>query len=317
MTNKIVRIVIPFLLLAAMLPAADPQLIGLLMPDAKVVAGINVEQAKNSPFGQYLLTRTPGPDQGFQKLTALTGFDPRRDLQEVLMASRGEPGQHTGLVVARGTFDSARIFGAARLNGQVTTLYNGVEMVSGKNSDDHHAVAFLNGVIAIAGDDVSVRAAIDRRNTPSILDPALAAKISALSATQDAWTVSIVPVSALGQNVPNANLNGMLQGDLLKSIQQASAGVKFGAVVQFSGEAVARSDKDATALVDVVRFLAGMVQTNAPSSADATVASLVQSLDVKADGATVTVGLGVPEAMLEKLVNGRHPRVIARINAQE
>ena len=36
------------------LPAADPRLLKLVMPDAKVLADVNVDQAKASPFGQYV-----------------------------------------------------------------------------------------------------------------------------------------------------------------------------------------------------------------------------------------------------------------------
>jgi len=307
-TQKSLRLLIPFVLLAGLLPAADPQLVGLLMPDAKVVAGINVEQARNSAFGQFLLARAPGNGQEFQTLAGLTGFDPRTDLRELLMASPAG-GTHTGLIVARGVFNAAKIFAAARADGQVTTLYNGVEMLNGKGG--HGAVAFLDGAIAIAGDPDSVRAAIDRRNAPTSLDSALTAKMTALSASQDAWTVSIVPVAGLSPTTPNQNLNGLLQGDLLKSIQQGSAGIKFGTVVQFTGEAVASTDKDATALADVVRFGASMLQMNAPQSAGATVAALMQSLAVKTDGATVTIGVGIPETLLESLVQARATRVVA------
>ena len=122
---------------------------------------------------------------------------------------------------------------------------------------------------------------------------------------------TIVPVSGLHPTTPNENLNGLLQGDLLKSIQQGSAGVKLGAIVQFSGEVVASTDKDATALADVVRFGASMLQMNAPQSASATVAALVQSLAVKTDGATLTVGVGIPETMLENLVQMRTARVVS------
>ena len=308
MTQKSLRLLISFVLLAGLLPAADPQLVGLLMPDAKVVAGINVEQARNSAFGQFLLARAPGNGKEFQTLAGLTGFDPRTDLREVLMASPGD-GSHTGVVVARGVFNAAKIFAAARADGQVTTLYNGVEMLNGKGG--HGAVAFLDGAIAIAGDPDSVRSAIDRRNTPITLDSQLTAKMATLSASQDAWTVSIVPVAGLSPTTPNQNLNGLLQGDLLKSIQQGSAGIKFGTVVQFTGEAVASTDKDATALADVVRFGASMLQMNAPQSAGATVAALMQSLAIKTDGATVTVGVGIPETLLESLVQSRATRVVA------
>lgn len=304
MKMKVAPVLVAFFLLAAVLPAADAQLVGLLMPDARVVAGINVEQAWNSPFGRFLLSRVETGGHDFQPFIDATGFDPRHDLREVLMATRGEPG-HSGLVLARGNFDSARIFAAARAQGGVTEMYNGVELLTGKDESQTHALAFLAGSVALAGDMASVRAAIDRRSQASSLDPWLAEKIEQLSAAEDAWTASLAPVAGLEKQ---PNLNGLMNSDLLKSIQQASGGVKLGAIIQLSGEAVARSDKDATALVDVVKFLAGMVQLNAPADHTAEFLSLLQSLVVTADGNTVKVGLAIPEAQLEKMLRSAEPR---------
>ena len=59
------------------------------MPDAKVLAGVNVAQAKSSPFGQYVLSQISANDPGLQQLASVTGFDPRQDLCEVLVASNG------------------------------------------------------------------------------------------------------------------------------------------------------------------------------------------------------------------------------------
>src|SRR5580700_2234989 len=84
----------------AVLPAkaADPQLLNLVMPDAKVLAGVNVDQAKTSQLGQYVLSQMQSSDQDMQKLIALTGFDPTRDVHELLAASNGTP--NTGLALA-------------------------------------------------------------------------------------------------------------------------------------------------------------------------------------------------------------------------
>ena len=79
------------LMLAVVFPvstamAADPSLLGLVMPGAKVVTGIEVSQSQASPFGQYVLSQM---DLGanFDKLATAIGFDPRRDLQEVIAAA--------------------------------------------------------------------------------------------------------------------------------------------------------------------------------------------------------------------------------------
>src|ERR1700758_1458318 len=77
--------------------AADPLLLNLVSPDAKVVAGVNVEQAKGTQFGQYVLNQMQTGDAHLQELVALTGFDPRRDVRELLVASDGVPGSKTGL----------------------------------------------------------------------------------------------------------------------------------------------------------------------------------------------------------------------------
>src|SRR5579864_7272023 len=84
------------IIFAGLLPAADPQLLNLVMPDAKMLAGVNVDQAKATPFGQYLLTQIQMQDQHLQQMVALTGFDPTRDVHEVLLATNAAPGTQNG-----------------------------------------------------------------------------------------------------------------------------------------------------------------------------------------------------------------------------
>src|ERR1035438_9521444 len=111
---------------SGVLSAADPQLLNLVMPDAKVLAGVNVEQAKGTQFGQWVLNQMQTQDTQLQQLVVLTGFDPRRDVRELLVASDGVPGGKTGLAVAKGTFDVSKITAAATLAGVVSEVYNGV-----------------------------------------------------------------------------------------------------------------------------------------------------------------------------------------------
>src|SRR5215471_18038100 len=89
--------------LTGVLPAADQVLLNLVGPDAKVLAGVNVQQAKGTLFGQYVLNQIQSNNSEMQQLIALTGFDPTRDVNETLVASSGTP--DTGLALARGSFD--------------------------------------------------------------------------------------------------------------------------------------------------------------------------------------------------------------------
>ena len=59
----------------------------MVMPDAKVVAGINVASARNSPFGTFLLRQASGSSTELQKFVDLTGFNAQTDLDEILIAT--------------------------------------------------------------------------------------------------------------------------------------------------------------------------------------------------------------------------------------
>ena len=143
---------------AGLLPAkaADPQLLNLVMPDAKVLAGVNVDQAKTSPFGQYVLSQMQLQDTHLTELTALTGFDPTRDVHELLVASSGGANQQTGLALARGNFDPARINALRLTKGAASEIYNGVTII--EDPKQQGGFAFLNATIVAAGDLANVKA---------------------------------------------------------------------------------------------------------------------------------------------------------------
>jgi hypothetical protein len=295
------------LALAVAAPAVDSTLLNLAIPDARVVAGVNLANARSSPFGQYVLGRlSSGEPQDFQNFISTTGFDPRRDLNEILFTSPGGSGNTQKLVLARGVFDRARLIALAKSSGADVSIYNDVEIIAvGVKAAAEHgqppiALAFPQESVAAAGDLESVRAVIDRRQGGLGLSGDLAAKVNALSGAQDAWFVSVVPVSELAGRVPDSS-GGALKGDALKSIQQASGGVKFDQVINVSAELVAQTAQDATSLADGLRLLAGLAALQQKPQNQA-LQSLLNTLSVKAEANTVKIGLTIPEALLESLV---------------
>jgi len=273
--------------------AADPGLLNLAMPNARVMAGINVEQARLSPFGQYLMAGIAEREAGLQTLIDATGFDPRRDLHEVLFASTGENGGGTALVAARGTFHVAKIMEATLSQGQTAETYKGVEILSDKAQKQ--SLAFLDSTLAIAGDNADVRAAIDRRSAALGIGADLAAQVNQLSTTEDAWFVTLVPPAQL-----------LAAAATLNKVQQASGGVKFGVNVVLTAQAVSRTDNDATALAETLKMLASMVQMSAPKGLAASSAALLQNLSVTAAGQVTSLSLSVPEQQVEQMVKASH-----------
>jgi len=277
--------------------AVDAGLAGLVMPGARVLAGVNVGQSLVSPFGQYVLSRLQGNEPALRQLEDLTGFDPRRDVREVLLASTGEaaPGRPAWLALARGSFDAARIAAAAGAKGAGVENYNGVTVLN--NARSRQSLALLAPDLAVAGSPDEVRAAIDRRANPIPMDALLAARAAELSATQDVWFVSLAPPPLSGLRVPDPTLQGLLNSGLLNGIQQTSAGVRFGATVDVTAEAIAATNQDAATLASLIRLLASLAQRSGTGNAPA---SLLQSLSVTTEGSAVRLALSVPEATLEQ-----------------
>lgn len=275
--------------------AADPSLLNLAMPDAKVMAGLQVDATKNSVFGQYVLAHMQPDDPSFQKFMADAGFDPRRDITEVVISSNWEhntPGSRW-LVVARGVFNPARIAGSAQAKGGTIANYQGVDILSPATDN---AIAFLDSTIAVMGDAASVKAAIQRKHGNASANSSLLSKVHRVSLKNDFWFVTLVPISEFSSVMPDPNLQGAMKGDLMQSISQASGGIKFGPAVLIAGEALTRSNQDAQALQEVVRFIAGLIQQNRQNSV------LLDTLDLKTTGNVMSMSLTIPETQLERMI---------------
>ncbi len=284
---------------AAMVDAADPQLLGMVMPDAKVIAGVNVDQAKASTFGQYLITQIL-INQHLEQAVVQTGFDPTQDLDELLLASNGAATSASHLALARGTFNGSAIAGAAAAAGATSEVYNGVTIL--ENLNHGGAFAFLSGTIAIAGDVASVKAAIDRQAAPSTLSPALLAAVNQLSSAEDAWGFSQVPPPAIK---PPATSNlPTVPSTVFQNIQQSSGGVKFGAQVTLNAQFLLDTPANATALANVLQFLLNLGEMKEQQNTQATAA--LNAIAISANGTTVSIAASIPETQMEALARMMH-----------
>jgi hypothetical protein len=295
--------------------AVDPVLLNLVMPDAKVLSGIQVDQSVASPFGQYLLAQMQAGDASFQKFILATGFDPRRDLNQILGAtnSDGTSASPSVLALGRGTFVPSQILAAAIAQGGVITQYKGFSIIAapvatqattGVNTTTSGtaasttAMVFLDGTTAAAGDIASVQGAIDRYLSPVTYSTPLGQKAQTVSVTNQAWFATTTPLSVfLGGKLGGTGLNSVSQNGLLQSVLQASGGVNFGSTaVTVTGDAVTASGQNAQALVDVLKFVVSMI----PSS-DPKVASLANSATFSVNGTTAHLSLSLPEQQVEQL----------------
>lgn len=298
-----VRILVSASLLAAcagVLPAADPTLLKLVMPDVKVISDVNVAQAKITPFGQYVLSQLSSSE--VQQLKTLTGFDPAQDLNELLCASNGT--QNTGLALATGVFDPTLIGKAAAQDGAVSATYNGVTIL--EDPTKTHGVAFLNNSLMAAGDIADVEAAIDRQKNPTTLPKTVTDQITQLSNQEDAWVYSLVPPSSFphAPSNPQGNLGGVtIPPNALSQVQSGWAGVKFGSNIMVTAQAQTADATTATNLASMLQLLQNLALMQGAQNQN--LENLAQSVSITASGTAVNITATLPEDQFQALVKPR------------
>jgi len=304
--NKMYSIVFSLSVAAVTASAAvTPGLLNLVMPDATVVSGMNVAQSITSPFGQYIMSQMQSNDAGFLQFIASTGFDPSKDLLEILAAtpSTAASTSHSGLILGRGVFQPAMIVGAATQEGGVITNYRGFSLIGPppSQSGDNFALAFLDGATAAMGDAGSIKSVIDRKLAGSKFSGALADAAVAVSNANSAWFATTTPLSDFMSTKQAGNLSGVAQSPLLQSVLQATGGVQFGtAGITLSADAVTASPQNAQALVDVIKFFVSMIAGNA--NAPASVTSVASSAQFSVNGSTAHISLMLAENQAEQLL---------------
>lgn len=290
--------------------AVDPAIVRLFPADAQMIFGIDIDQSRNSPFGRYLLAEMQVDGPEFKSFIDETGLDPRRDLIDAYLATIGNEGGKTrNLIVVRGNFDTSRLTGVLRARGAKSELFSGTEIYAMPHKHSGDSVAFLGGNMALMGDTPSIKDAIARSKTSqTAVSKATLALIDDLDARYDVWMHSLVPAQSLLNKLPDQRANSAMRGDMFRAIQQASGGVKFGANIQFAGTATAKTDKDALALQDVLRFLSSMVHLNREKQGAEEIASLLDNLHVETKANILTMSLSVPQAAVEKMIESQKGR---------
>ena len=281
--------------------AADPQLLGLLMPEAKGLAGMQVTEAKASRFGQFILSQAV-PAAEFDKLKAMTGFDPRTDLTEVV---GGATLDGKALVAGRGSFQTSKIVNLATTAGVPVENYKGITILK---LDATGGAAFLDGTTFVAGMTDNVKSAVDRWQSGARANGTLATKVAEVSSTSQAWAVatgiSELASHTVAPNTQPAPPEAQMIQNVLSKIDQIAGGVNFGDSVVIKGQAVAASASDAQALADVMNFMVMMASGKAP---------LPAVPQVSASGATVNLTLTLTAEQMEQFLKPAQQRAAVKV----
>jgi hypothetical protein len=287
------------LLLTPLAGAADPALLDFIMPDARVVVGIDIAHIRSSPLHASFSNSLQSANPEIQKLMDAAGFDPMRDLQEILFASPGIGKNPPALLVARGAFDVAKLRAFAESAGSKISDFGGVPILSDPEKDAG-VFALLDNII-LGGNREQVEAAILRRGRRLILNTEMATRISALCRRYDAWLVSIAPLATMASNLPpDAKVEGITNTEALRAIEQFSLGISMRSDLSLSAEFVMANAKAAGSIADAMQMLMGVAQKG--SKEDPGLMAALQNLNFGVDRNLVHFGFTVPVAEVEKAV---------------
>ena len=308
MTTKLLFLLLPLMAMPLDLSASiDEGLLALVPTETVVLSGVDATSTKNAPFGQYLLGRMTVDNRDFERSMEETGFDPRRDLQNFVVAGFG-PRQTQGrskfVILARGTFDQNQIGSAAlkRGNAAAAQSYGGLTLYVNKGRQLTTAFAFPDTGVAIMGDLASVQEVIDHRSSPSILDPGLRQRVDQVGNKNDMWFASIVSGAAFGGTPTAIGGQQLNTSQALQSILQSCGGILFGNVVNLSLDATTRSPQDAASLSNLIRFFGNMLQSQGSSDPQAAaLAKAIDGMNLQTEGNDVQVSLSLTEPELEPL----------------
>lgn len=285
---------------------ANPQLLALLPPDAKVIAGIDFAHAKSSPFGKFLLEQA-NPASDLDSLKATTGFDPRTDLLEFVVGGT-DRGNLVG--VGFGAFPIARLTTMAELSGVPAATYRGVILISLDNGPKAlsraNMAGFLDGSTVVIGTHDQVVEAIDRWSSGGVRGN-LVQKASEAGASSDAWAVAtgLNLIPGMGEpatEAPENSQQAAITKNITSKIEMISTSLIFNTSdVTAKGQLVAKTAQDAQELAAVFQLFMAMTGPNADQS------PMFSGMQVAPSGQTVNFSLKLTEQQAEDLVKPKLP----------
>ncbi|HSB16083.1 MAG TPA: hypothetical protein VLE22_16640 [Bryobacteraceae bacterium] len=279
----------------------DEGLAKLVPQDAVMLAGTRMEEVRATTA--YKLWGNDADSPAIDRFARDTGFDPRKDIRELLVASDGED----TVFLARGAFAPAKLEQLLAEQGARKSTHRGQTVIN----NGEWSVAFLDTTTAVAGGTLAVQSSIDRRLQGGGGIPAiLAGRMKAIPKDSQLWIVTFGLSPALARAIPErGNMSNLRR--LLSMVESASAGVDLRSGFSLNADAVGRTAEDAKFIHDAFRGLVGMGRLTVPDN-EPEMLRFYDAIGITQKERTVRVQAAVPMDVLEKLAAKMRPRASSK-----
>jgi hypothetical protein len=266
----------------------DPVLARMIPPGSVSILGVRMDQIKSTPMYIKMIAERKLPD--LDRFAQETGFDPRRDVREMLVASNGTQG--ASVVLARGSFPKV-----GDLEGKMKTFKHGIYIIHG---DDKAGFCLLDSSTAAAGPLPGLYAALDHwySHAPPAT-PDLLKRVESIPVAAQIWAVS-----AGGFNIPG-NIT-MRQGgtdfaQIFRNVEETVFWADLRSGLDATLEGDVKTEEDAKNLGDAARGLIGIGRLSVPDNHR----ELFKGWDgfkVDQHARHITITAKVPQDLIDQLV---------------
>jgi hypothetical protein len=293
--------------LAVAQPRIDNVLIRMVPTGTTSLAGARMDQIKATEFYRKLLEQSKLPQ--LETFATETGFDPRRDVRELLFASTPTG----GVLLARGSF---QIKPEPLKEAKAKLVRHGEYNIY---TFDANGFCVLDQTLAAAGDVKSVEAALDEWTSGSHTSAApLLAHAKQIDPKSQFWGVSTGFATFLADNMPRAGgrAGGIDFSKIFRGLEDTSFQAEFTTGFKADLRGSTATEQDAVTLRDTAKGLIGFGRLSVPEN-QSEMLKLWDGITVEQDGKSVGIRADIAQNLIDKLVQmlssapggrGRGPR---------
>jgi hypothetical protein len=268
-------------------PRVDNVLIKMVPPGTLSLSGTHMDQIRNTDLYRKLVESRKLPQLDF--FAHQTGFDPRRDVREFLLADT----RSGGAILARGTF---HINPESHKDAKVIRHGEYNVIVSGGG-----AFCVLDSTLVAAGDVESVLAVLDewKSGTHMAAQPLLA-QASQVDPSSQVWGVSASFAGFPANHMPSTG-TGIDFSKIFRGLRNIWFQADFSSGLKGEVHGSTATDQDAANLRDTAKGLIGFGRLSVPEN-QPDMLKVWDGIAVEQDGRSVAIRADIPTGLLDRLI---------------
>jgi hypothetical protein len=268
-------------------PRIDNVLERMVPPASTGIVGAHMNQIKQTEIYKKMVAAQSLVQ--VDEFARETGFDPRRDVQELLFVTTPQG----AVMLARGTFHlkTALLKNARKTRHGQYDIWG--QVASG--------FCILDSTLAAAGEIPAVEAALDEwTGGTHKAAQRLLVYVTAVNPQDQIWGVSTGAGSFLAEHPPAAN-SGLDFSKIFRSLQDYWFQADFSAGLRSEVHGTTRTEKDAVNLRDAVRGIVGLGRLNVPEN-QSELLKVWDGITVDQQGQSVAIHADVAQDLIDKMV---------------